>query len=81
VHTDKQKQGSASRGPRVHFVRPAECLGDRREVLYKILIESGVQRKLVRLIKRCSNETYGMFINKSTEKQENTFLFILINSL
>jgi hypothetical protein len=34
-------------------------LGDRREVLYKILIESGVPRKLVRQIKRCSNETYG----------------------
>jgi hypothetical protein len=31
----------------------------RREVLYKILIEFGIPRKLVRLIKMCLNETYG----------------------
>jgi hypothetical protein len=30
----------------------------RREVLYNILIESGVPMKLVRLIKICLNETY-----------------------
>jgi purine nucleoside phosphorylase len=29
----------------------------RREVLYSILIEFGVPRKLVRLIKMCLNET------------------------
>jgi hypothetical protein len=31
----------------------------RREVLYKILIEFGIPRKLVRLIKMCLNETYS----------------------
>jgi hypothetical protein len=30
----------------------------RREVLYSILIESGVPMKLIRLIKMCFNETY-----------------------
>jgi hypothetical protein len=31
----------------------------RREVLYSILIEFGIPRKLVRLIQMCSNETYS----------------------
>jgi hypothetical protein len=31
----------------------------RREVLYNILIESGIPRKLVGLIKMCLNETYN----------------------
>ena len=31
----------------------------RREVLYKILIEFGISRKLVRLIKRSLTETYS----------------------
>jgi hypothetical protein len=31
----------------------------RREVLYKILIEFGILRRLVRLIKMCLNETYS----------------------
>jgi hypothetical protein len=31
----------------------------RREVLYNILIEFGIPRKLVRLINRCLNETYS----------------------
>jgi hypothetical protein len=31
----------------------------RREVLYCILIEFGIPRKLVRLIKMCLNETYS----------------------
>ena len=31
----------------------------RREVLYNILIESGIPVKLVRIIKLCLNETYS----------------------
>jgi hypothetical protein len=31
----------------------------RREVLYNVLIEFGVSRKLVRVIKLCLNETYN----------------------
>jgi hypothetical protein len=31
----------------------------RREVLYNIIIESGIPLKLVRLIKMCLNETYS----------------------
>jgi hypothetical protein len=31
----------------------------RREVLYNILIEFEIPKKLVRLIKMCSNETYS----------------------
>ena len=31
----------------------------RREVLYNILMESGVPKKLVRLIKMCLTETYS----------------------
>jgi hypothetical protein len=33
----------------------------RREVLYNILLKSGVPMKLVRLIKMCLNKTYSKF--------------------
>jgi hypothetical protein len=33
----------------------------RREVMYNILIVSGIPMKLVRLIKMCLNETYSRF--------------------
>jgi hypothetical protein len=37
----------------------------RREVLYNILIEFGIPRKLVGLVKMCSNETYSsVYIDK-----------------
>jgi hypothetical protein len=35
------------------------CDSVRREVLYSILFEFGVRKKLVRLIKMCLNETYN----------------------
>jgi hypothetical protein len=31
----------------------------RREVLYNILLEFGIPKKLVRIIKMCLNETYN----------------------
>jgi hypothetical protein len=31
----------------------------KREVLYSILLESGIPKKLVRLIKMCLNETHS----------------------
>jgi hypothetical protein len=31
----------------------------KREVLYKILVEFGITKNLVRLIKMCLNETYS----------------------
>jgi hypothetical protein len=33
----------------------------KREVLYNILLEFGIPKKLVRLIKMCLNETYSKF--------------------
>jgi hypothetical protein len=35
----------------------------RREVMYNILIVSGVPMKLVRLIKMCLNETYSKYLS------------------
>ena len=32
---------------------------DRREVLYNIFMESGIPKKLIRLIKMCLTETYS----------------------
>ena len=41
----------------INFKKPYDLV--RREVLYNILIESGIPVKLVRLIKMCLNETYS----------------------
>jgi hypothetical protein len=36
------------------------CDSVKREVLYSILLEFGISKKLVRLIKMCLNETYSI---------------------
>jgi len=41
----------------IDFKKPYDSV--RREVLYNILIECGIPKKLVRLIKMCRNETYS----------------------
>jgi hypothetical protein len=35
------------------------CDSVKREVLYNILLQSGIPKKLIRLIKTCLNETYS----------------------
>jgi len=61
----------------------------RREVLYKILIEFGIPRKLVRLIKICLTEAYSripvgknlsdMFPNRNGLKQGDALSPLLFN--
>jgi hypothetical protein len=61
----------------------------KREVLYNILLESGIPKKLVRLIKMCLNETYskghvGKFLSETFPiqnglKQGDTLLSLLFN--
>jgi len=61
----------------------------RREVIYKILTEFGITRKLLRLIKRCLNETYStfwvgkhlsdMFCFKNGLKQGDVLLPLIFN--
>ena len=61
----------------------------RREALYSILIESGIPKKLVRLIKMCQTETYSrvrvgknlseMFPNRKVLKQGDALSPLLFN--
>jgi hypothetical protein len=44
----------------IDFVKAYDSL--RREVLYNIPIELSIPMKLVRLFKRCLNETYSKFL-------------------
>ena len=61
----------------------------RREVLYNILVESGIPKKLIRLIKMCLTETYSrvrvgknlsdMFPIRNGLKQGDVLLPLLFN--
>ena len=61
----------------------------RREVLYNILIKSGITKKLIRLIKMCLTEAYSrvwvgknlpdMFPIKNGLKQEDALSSLLFN--
>jgi len=69
------------------FKRAQDSVG--KEVVYNILIESGICMKLVRLIKICLNETYSrvwvgkhmsdMFPFKNGLKQGDALLPLLFN--
>jgi hypothetical protein len=63
----------------------------RKEVLYNILFEFSIPMKLVRLIKMCLNETYGMvrvgknlsdmFPGKNGWRQRDALTLLLFNLL
>jgi hypothetical protein len=53
----KWEYNETAHGPIVNFKEAYDTV--RSEVLYNILIEFGVRKKLVRLINVCLNETYN----------------------
>jgi hypothetical protein len=53
----RRKSGSTVHQLFIDFKKAYDSV--RREALYNILIEFGIPRKLVRLIKMCLNETYS----------------------
>jgi hypothetical protein len=63
-----------------------DCDSVKREVLYSILIESGIFRKLLKLIKMCLNETYNavhigkyLFPTCKGLKEEDALTSLLFN--
>ena len=71
----------------IYFTKAYDSV--RREILYNILTELGILKKLVRLMKMCQNETYStvwvgkhlleVIPIKNVLKQEDVLLSLLFN--